>query len=168
MLLNSNQIENFVQMNGMGKKAQVGIDLTVKAISQIQNGIILKDSAKILPYKEVESDFYQLNSEDSTEEIEAWILAPGIYSLTFNQGIKLDSKHCAQIIHRSSILRSGALITSGIFDNGFECKEMGATLFVFNPITIEKESRIAQIIIHETNEVTELYDGNYQKEKDLK
>jgi len=169
MYLNAKQILalNIIQMNGMGKEAQVGIDLTIKAISQIQNGIIMKDSAKILPYKEVESDFYQLNHEDPTQETEAWILAPGVYSLTFHQGVKLDTKHNGRVIHRSSILRSGAQITSGIFDPGFECDELGGTMFVHNPITIEKGARIAQFMVSENYE-SEAYNGNYQSTKDLK
>lgn len=165
MLLNVKQIvEKFLITNGKGKEAQVGYDLTIERITQISNGIILKDESKIMPYKEVESDVYMIEPD---KEKECWILAPGVYSLTFEQGIKLDTKHTAFIIHRSSILRAGCFITSGVFDPGFECDKIGATLFVVSPITIEKGARIAQILIHENYE-SEAYDGQFQGDKDRK
>ena len=44
---------------------------------------------------------------------------------------------------------------------------MGAMLFVTETILIEKGARVAQIIMME-NEAAELYDGQWQKDKDLK
>jgi len=96
-----------------------------------------------------------------------WYLSPGVYSLTFHQGVKLDNKHTVFIRHRSSILRSGSLITSGAFDPGFQCEEIGATLFVYQPITIEEGARVAQILVFENHEA-EKYNGNFQGDKDLK
>jgi deoxycytidine triphosphate deaminase len=40
-------------------------------------------------------------------------------------------------------------------------------MVLFSPIIIEKNSRLAQLMIHESEE-SEEYDGNYQGNKDLK
>jgi len=154
MILNSDQILKFIVTNGKGKPAQVGYDLTVKNITQITGGKIGVESV-ITPYMEV-----PFNNN-------GWWLQPGVYSLTFEQGIKLDKKHTAFIRHRSSLLRIGALITSGVFDPGFECEEIGATMFVNNLIGIEKGVRLVQIIIME-NYSANKYEGSYQGDNDIK
>ena len=96
-----------------------------------------------------------------------YTLEPGTYSLTFEQGCKLDAKHTAFIRHRSSVLRAGGIITSGVYDSGFEVDEMGAMLIATERIVLEKGARCAQIIMFENYEA-ELYDGQFQKGKDVK
>jgi dUTP pyrophosphatase len=94
-------------------------------------------------------------------------LQPGTYSLTFEQGIKLDANHTAFIRHRSSVLRCGGIITSGVYDPGFEVDEMGGVLIATQPMDIELGARVAQVIVFE-NSTAELYDGQWQKGKDVK
>ena len=96
-----------------------------------------------------------------------FILPAGEYSLTFEQGVKLPSGKTAFIRHRSSILRCGGIITSGVYDPGFEVDEMGGVLIATQPITIEKGARVAQIIIFD-NFDAELYAGQWQGNKDVK
>jgi len=141
---------------GLSKKAQVGIDLSICEIREITGGYFAKDKKAVI------------HSYDDISLIgDCWHLRAGkVYSLTFDQHIKLDEFHSAFIKHKSSLLRAGAFITSGVFDPGFE-SQIGATMFVFNNITIEKGALLAQVIIHE-NYPTEKYNGNYQKDKDLK
>jgi deoxycytidine triphosphate deaminase len=59
------------------------------------------------------------------------------------------------------------MITSGVYDPGFEVDEMGAVLIATQPIMIEKGARVAQIIIFDNSEA-ELYDGQWMGEKDVK
>jgi len=164
MILNVKTIldKGFVIPNNAGKPAQVGYDLTIKEINKIIGGEIGKDTSNISPYQVVHKDAYLKDGIAN-----GWYLMSGVYSLTFDQGIKLDNKHTAFIRHRSSILRCGSLITSGVFDPGFECEEIGATLFVYMPISIEDGARLAQIIVME-NQPAEKYDGDYQGDKDKK
>jgi len=135
MLLNSDQASVF--LTG-GKKQQVGIDLTVKNIRKIEGGSITIDyGTKPNPYTEVER-----GNLDSV-----FVLPRGIYSLEFDQGVKLDNKHAGLIIHRSSINKVGAKILSGIYEPGFWCDTIGATLHVIDkPVYIERGARIAQFI----------------------
>jgi len=158
MILDADKILEYITTNEMGKKAQVGYDLTIKHITRIRGGKIGKDETKIEEYEEIDS-----NKIDGV-----WLLTSGnVYSLTFHQGIKLDNKHCAFIRHRSSVLRCGAIITSGVFDPSFQCDEIGATMFVSNLMKIEEGARLAQILIFE-NYHAESYKGQYQGGKDKK
>ena len=158
MILTGKQTEEFLTTNGFGKSAQVGFDLTVKSIKKYISGGDIgcnkTDPAKLDPL--LVEDFYKL--------------PVGMYSLTFHQGCKLPPNIKASIIHRSSILRCGGLITSGVYDPGFEVEEMGAILVVFQELTIEKNARVAQIVMEQCNGVAQedLYSGQWQKNKDVK
>lgn len=159
MLNNAQQVEQLLQTNGKGAKAQVGYDLTLKEVKQINGGSVLCDKTIVDLY----NDVYSYELEGKTR----FSLDPGAYSLTFEQGVKLPSNKTAFIRHRSSILRCGATITSGVYDPGFEVDEMGGVLIATRPITIEKGARVAQIIIFDNSEA-ELYDGQWQGTKDVK
>jgi len=160
MLLNADRVVQLLQTNDKGAKAQVGYDLTLKSINKVNGGVVTKDKTTIFPYEEIAPT---INDEGKF----MYILEPGTYSLTFEQGCQLDANHTAFIRHRSSVLRAGGIITSGVYDSGFAVDEMGAMLIATERIVLEKGARIAQIIVFENYEA-ELYDGQFQKNKDVK
>ena len=160
MLLDANKVEQFLDTKGKGAKAQVGYDLTLKGVKQIKGGVVLKDKTELAEYTTV------MPTLTSNEKF-LFELQPGTYSLTFEQGIKLDANHTAFIRHRSSVLRCGGIITSGVYDPAFYVEEMGAVLVATQPIDIELGARVAQVIIFENYEA-ELYAGQWQKGKDVK
>ena len=159
MLNNADQVLELLTTNAKGAKAQVGYDLTLKEVKQIAGGTVFSDKTEVLPYLEVPTF--------TKEGKIVYNLSSGSYSLTFEQGVKLPSNKTAFIRHRSSILRCGAIITSGVYDPGFEVDEMGGVLIATRPITIEVGARVAQIIIFDNSEA-ELYDGQWQGTKDVK
>ena len=164
MLLNANQVEQMLVTNGKGKKAQVGYDLTVKDVKAIRGGILYADETQLEPYDQIETMSVQKVDGDHRE---VWSLKPGIYSVTFEQGCKLDDQTTAFIRQRSSVLRMGGTVTSGVYDPGFEVDEMGGVMTLTKSTVIEKGARLAQIIMMENNSA-ELYDGQWQKDKDVK
>ena len=159
MLQNADQVLELLTTREKGAKAQVGYDLTLKEVKQIIGGTVFSDKTEVLPYLEVPT----FAKEGRT----IYTLSPGSYSLTFEQGIKLPTTKTAFIRHRSSIARCGGIITSGIFDPGFEVDEMGAVLVVTRPLNIEVGARVAQVYVFENTE-SEKYDGQFQGTKDVK
>jgi len=160
MLLNSHQVSEYLETNGLGEKAQVGYDLTLKGVKSINGGMILVDKTLLEGYDEVRPTVTPTGKY-------MYYLKPGAYSLTFEQGCKLPNNVTAFIRHRSSVLRCGAIITSGVYDPGFEVDEMGGVMIVNQDMRIEKGARVAQIIMME-NTPADLYDGQWQKNKDIK
>lgn len=168
MILNSDNVLDFIPsgLQQFGKKAQVGIDLSIKNITKIVGGKLFQNGKKnIKEYKNV--SFY-INDEG----IKTWKLNKGVYSLTFDQTVQLDTKHCGKIVNKSTILRIGGFITSGVYDPGFKSSDegCGATLFVFedNSIEIEKGSCLVQLVIEECEEAESYSEkGSYQHNKDL-
>lgn len=159
MLNNAQQVEQLLQTNGKGAKAQVGYDLTLKSIKRVHGGSVLADKTQVIPYTD------EIVTVQNGKQV--YELAPDTYSITFEQGVKLPNDKTAFIRHRSSVLRCGATITSGVYDPGFEVEEMGAVMITTQPITIEVGARVAQVIIFDNNDA-ELYDGQWMGTKDVK
>ena len=61
----------------------------------------------------------------------------------------------------------GGTVTSGVYDPGFEVDQMGGVMTITKSVVLEKGARLAQIIMFENNSA-ELYDGQWQKDKDVK
>lgn len=160
MILNAEMQLQFLNTRGVGSKAQVGYDLTLKSVKSINGGAVLMDKTVVEEYTEVTP---YMNDDNKL----IYLLEPGAYSLTFEQGVKLDTHHTAFIRHRSSILRCGGIITSGVYDPGFEVDEMGAVLIASKQLAIERGARVAQIVIME-NYSADAYNGQWQGTKDLK
>lgn len=160
MLQNASQVVDLLKTNDKGAPAQVGYDLTLKGVKKIVGGVVMQDKTVVGNYTEITPN---INSDGKF----IYKLEPGTYSLTFEQGISLPNNKTAFIRHRSSILRCGGIITSGVYDPGFQVDEMGAVLLATESIIIEKGARVAQVIVFENNPA-ELYDGQWQGSKDVK
>lgn len=157
--------------NTQGKPAQVGYDLSLKAIQKIGNkigggvynlsrggqiGKVLKDKTQLTTYTPL--DTIQLDGDTG------WLLHEGVYDITFHEGCKIPENRVAFIKQRSSLYRNGAIINSPVFDPGFETQNMGTLLYVHEPLFIEINARVAQIYFHEC-ESAEKYDGQWQNDK---
>lgn len=149
-----------------GKAAQVGYDLSLKAVARIssipgENGAVLKDQTLLATY-------YQLPVQHTytgeTGMCYGWFLEPGAYDITFHEGCHIPANRTGMIRQRSSLLRNGTVIASSIFDPGFKTDNMGTVMIVNAPIFIEQDARVAQIYFHE-NEPGELYEGQWQADK---
>ena len=160
MLLNASEVELLLQTNNKGAKAQVGYDLTLKEVKQINGGIVMADKTIVDEYTEI------MPTKNANGKL-IYKLEPGTYSITFEQGVKLPTNRAAFIRHRSSILRCGGIITSGVYDPSFYVDEMGGVLIATKPIIIERGARVAQIIMFESQE-SQAYDGQFQGNKDIK
>lgn len=160
MILNSDMQLQFLDTKGLGSKAQVGYDLTLKGVKSVTGGMVLVDKTVVDDYHEV------FPVQSSTGKL-LFKLDPGTYSLTFDQGCDLSRNITAFIRHRSSVLRCGAIITSGVYDPGFKVDEMGGVMIATKQITIEKGARVAQIVMFQ-NHTADAYNGQFQGSKDIK
>lgn len=170
-MLNANQIigEGLLKLeHTQGKPAQVGYDLSLKAVNKVGNrigynmfregkiGKVLRDKTELTTYTPENTIMLDGN--------EGWLLHEGTYDITFNEGCKIPDNRVAFIKQRSSLWRNGTLINSPVFDPGFETDNMGTIMMVTEPIFIEKDARVAQIYFHEC-ETAEKYDGQWQNDK---
>ena len=168
-MLNANQIleESLIKLdNAKGKPAQVGYDLSVKQVNKVGNpvpngmiGRVLKDQTILNTHTPVE--------KISLEGKRGFLLYEGVYDVIMNEGCKIAPNRVGLIRQRSSLMRNGAIITSSVFDPGFETDNVGTYMIVFETIFIEEDARVAQMYFHEYTPVSEdqLYNGQWQNDK---
>jgi len=167
-----------IDPQGLAKPAQVGVDITLNRVSRIISdnkgigGRIYNDAtaermgmkARFATYDEVAtvaSDEYEGQTAD------VFVLEPGVYSIEFDQGLdNLFSIDTAFIVQRSTIGRNGTMIRSSVYDPGFGTPAMGAIMYVWQPIRIERHARVAQIVIQQSYPA-DVYDGTYQGANDF-
>ena len=90
-------------------------------------------------------------------------LPPGSYLVEFNETVDVPLDLMGQIFVRSSLFRSGALLSAGVMDSGYK-GAVGALLQVVNlhGIRLHQDARLAQMVFHEMSEAVEGYKGLYQ------
>lgn len=162
MLINSINIAQIVtNIEDEEQIQQVSIDLRLDTIDGlITQPMIFKEKTVLPLYESIEITTGSFNGK----ERELYVLSPGYYRVTFMEGIELPPNKAARISQRSSLLRSGTMIQSSLYDPNFKTEKMGAFMLVSIPIEIERGTRIASIVIYETEPVPEilLYKGQYQ------
>lgn len=159
-MLSAHQIidEGLLQLERThGKPAQVGYDLSLKAVNKLESSVkigkVLKDKTELMNYRP-----HGLINLDGQH---GWLLHAGVYDITFNEGCKIPNNRVAFIKQRSSLYRNGAIINSPVFDPGFETEFMGTLLYVHETLFIEENARVAQIYFHECAPA-EMYNGQFQ------
>ena len=167
-MLNAKQIvdEGLLKLeHTKGKPAQVGYDLSLKQVNQVggMKGLANERIGKVLKDK-TELTNYTPYSLINLDGVNGWLLYPGVYDITFNEGCKIPDNRVAFIKQRSSLYRNGAIINSPVFDPGFETEFMGTLMYVYETLFIEENARVAQIYFHECFNA-EMYNGQWQNDK---
>jgi len=92
-------------------------------------------------------------------------LAPGSYSITYNEIVHLPNDVMALGLSRSSLLRCGASLHTAVWDAGYSGRSE-SLLVVHNPLglDLEKDARILQLVFAKLTGKSRGYDGQYQGE----
>ncbi|KAM4066493.1 dUTPase domain-containing protein [Hirsutella rhossiliensis] len=90
-------------------------------------------------------------------------LAQGAYLVEFNETVHVPLDCMGQVFVRSSLWRSGALLTAGVVDAGYE-GALGALLDIRNPmgIVLWRNAKLGQITMHRLEDKVAGYRGIYQ------
>ncbi len=92
-------------------------------------------------------------------------LAPGIYSVTFNEVVHLPENIMALATPRSSLLRCGVTVNTAVWDAGYSGRSQ-SLLVVYNPqgFKLQRNARIIQLVFFRLQNQAEGYKGTYQNE----
>jgi dUTP pyrophosphatase len=92
-------------------------------------------------------------------------LAPGIYSITYNEIINLPRDIMALARPRSSLLRCGVSVETAVWDAGYSGRSQ-SLLIVYNPqgFQLQRNAKVVQLVFFRLTAATEGYQGNYQGE----
>jgi len=149
---------------------QVGIDLRLEDVSKIDGQSFIPSQGKshIAQPRRLRSHMYREQIGDSNPDrtdtkniaAEGWILEPGFYEFGLIEHCKIPQGYLAHIWGRSSLVRSGTLALSMVYDPGFE-SQLSVPAIVHVPIHISYHARVAQIVFEEVGG-ERIYDGQYQ------
>lgn len=91
------------------------------------------------------------------------MLKSGAYLVKFNETVDTPLSLVGQIFVRSSLFRSGALLSAGLMDSGYK-GAVSAMLQVMNPhgLLLFRDARLAQMAFHQMSEPVDGYSEVYQ------
>ena len=162
-----------------------GVDLTLKRIKtwtspgsvDFDNSLRLSASTVEIPFisqneqfRNLPAQFLQTLFKDPAilkkhmdEMHEAVMLKSGAYLVEFNETVDMPLSLMGQIFVRSSLFRSGALLSAGVIDSGYK-GAVGAMLQVVNPhgLLLFRDARLVQMTFHQMSEPVKGYSGGYQ------
>ena len=92
-------------------------------------------------------------------------LAPGIYSVTYNEIVHLPQNIMALATPRSSLLRCGVTVNTAVWDAGYSGRSQ-SLMVVYNTqgFRLQRNTRIVQLVFFRLTGETEGYRGTYQGE----
>lgn len=94
---------------------------------------------------------------------ETLTLPQGAYPVEFNEAVRIPLDCMGQVFVRSSLWRSGAVLSAGVVDAGYE-GALGALLDVRNPhgIVLYRNAKLGQVAVYRMEGEVAGYSGVYQ------
>ena len=134
-----------------------GIDLTLREVAMLQS-----------PGKVAASNSQRVVSSLSPLVFDGLgfiQLAPGIYSITYNEVVHLPQNIMALATPRSSLLRCGVTVNTAVWDAGYSGRSQ-SLLVVYHPqgFQLQRDARVIQLVFFRLTDRTQGYQGIYQKE----
>jgi dUTP pyrophosphatase len=132
-----------------------GIDLRINKLYEVHGKVQVPHEGKVqhdLNVREIEpkDNWFQIKPSGGNH-----------FYVDFLESINVPGGWCATLITRSSLVRSGVDVVSGLWDSGFY-GQLGCCLRVQAPIEIEWGARLCQVMFHQSKFNGHLYDGRYQ------
>ncbi|MEM4427166.1 MAG: deoxyuridine 5'-triphosphate nucleotidohydrolase [Zestosphaera sp.] len=132
-----------------------GIDLRVSQVFKFRSAGVIGFNERKLP-----------EVEEVLPENGYWSLDPGVYKIRFAEIVELPQDVLALCFPRSSLLRSGVLVSCTVWDPGYVGRGE-ALMHVMNPhgINLGVGARVVQLIFFRLNKAVEkTYEGFYKGE----
>lgn len=104
----------------------------------------------------------QQNGIDLSLREDLWLAPKSCKNIFLNECVVLPENMCAELKIRSTYSRQGVLLSSGLWDSGFQ-GSLGCTLYNLsdNIIEIPANERVCQIVCYEADSAG-MYNGQYQ------
>ncbi len=131
-----------------------GVDLTLdRVFAQVSPGRLGTDGKTIGDREPV---------APASENPALYALEPGGYVVRYAETVQIPDDHIGFIYPRSSLMRNSCMLNTAVWDAGYEGRGEGL-LQVHHPIELERDARIAQIVLANAAHAG-TYDGSYQGE----
>lgn len=135
-----------------------GLDLSIDKIYKIEgtpritNDEYDKGQREMLDKKEdKQGEYYRLSNKEA-------------YIVVYGEKIHIPQDHIGLVLPRSRMMRSGTNIQTAVWDSGYEGIGEGG-LDVSQPIELNADAKIAQMIFIKSEQKDDIYDGSHQSER---
>ena len=91
-------------------------------------------------------------------------LGVGYYNIEYENKIKVAEGEAGYVITRSTLVRNGVYLTTGLYDSGYEGKMVSGMHVTTENMMIKKGTRVGQYLCFDA-ESLHLYSGDYQEKK---
>jgi deoxycytidine triphosphate deaminase len=88
-------------------------------------------------------------------------LYPGYYTVEYENQITVGEKEAGFVIARSTLVRNGVYITTGLYDSGYRGKMVSGMHVTTGTMRIKRGTRIAQYLCFDAESLNQ-YNGDYQ------
>lgn len=105
------------------------------------------------------------STEVHTNEDGYFYLEPGHYEVIMENIISVGEHEAGWVITRSSFIRNGCYLTSGLYDSEYYGAMAGALHVTVGPALIKRGTRIGQFLLFDA-EMLHPYEGSYGFSKD--
>lgn len=89
-----------------------------------------------------------------------WGLNPGYYEVVFQNEIKVGKNEAGFVISRSSLIRNGVYLLSGLYDSGYEGNMVAGLHVTTGTFYVKKGTRLGQYLLFDA-EMVRMYNGAY-------
>lgn len=131
-----------------------GVDLRVEEVKLVSGRAQLPREGRIVG---TEVQIAQVAAKDGWFDLHS---LNGNYLVEFAESISVPDGFCATIITRSSLVRVGMDVITGLWDTGFQGR-LGASVRLRNPVQIQVGARLAQVMFHASEFNGLRYAGSY-------
>ncbi len=138
-----------------------GFDLTTGKIFEFagKGELDFSNLERVLP----ETEEVKARKKNKKDKYGWWNLKAGAYKIKTNETLNLPKNLTAVAFSRSSLLRMGAYVQTGVWDAGFKGKsEFILRVENAKGIRVKQNARVAQIIFLKINKVKKGYGGIYR------
>lgn len=136
-----------------------GVDLSIDTLYRIEGTPRLTNGDEYHKGNRVEVNviedddgaYYQLSNDEA-------------YIAVYGENIQIPHNHIGLVFPRSRLMRCGVTVETAVWDSGYEGRGEGG-LNSSRPVRIETDTRVAQMVFIETDELDRHYDGSHQSER---
>lgn len=132
-----------------------GVDLRLDSIKFVQGKASLPRDGRL---NATDVQIQDIPAKDGWFDLQMW---QGNYLVDFRESISVPDGYCAIIITRSSLVRIGCDVITGLWDTGFSGR-LGGSLRLRNPIKIQYGARMAQVMFYKSVFNGHRYEGAYK------
>lgn len=93
-----------------------------------------------------------------------WCLQPGYYEVVFANKIGVGNREAGFVISRSTLIRNGVYLLSGLYDSGYEGGMVSGLHVTTGPFYVRYGTRLGQFLLFDAGMIRE-YDGSYGSKK---